>query len=76
MSDSLASIGPMPARKFTDAQLAAALPGSPNMHQLLIALGLMPRGGNYETVRRRIGDLGLDDSKIRRPTFASLSDAE
>ncbi len=30
------------------------------MREILSALGLVPRGGNYETVRRRIAELGLN----------------
>jgi hypothetical protein len=34
------------------------------MREILSALGLVPRGGNYETVRRRIDELGLDVSHL------------
>lgn len=36
------------------------------MRQLLLALGLVDRGGNYESVRNRIHDLGIDDSYLRK----------
>lgn len=36
------------------------------MRELLIYLGLAPRGGNYETVRNRIKTLGLDDSRLKQ----------
>lgn len=34
------------------------------MREILSAIGLVPRGGNYETVRRRIAELGLDASHL------------
>lgn len=48
------------------------------MHQLLKWLGLVPRGGNYESVRRRIAELGLDASHLRRRGrgIAACSDEE
>jgi hypothetical protein len=49
-------------RKYTDEQLAHAVAASRNMRQVLRALGLAPRGGNYENVWRRINQLGLDPS--------------
>lgn len=55
----------MRGRRYTDAELAAALARSRTMRELLSALGLAPRGGNYETVRRRIAELGLDASHLR-----------
>ena len=55
----------MGARKYTDTQLARALAEARTMRQLLVALGLAPYGGNYENVRRRIGDLGLDGAHLR-----------
>jgi 5-methylcytosine-specific restriction endonuclease McrA len=52
-------------RKYTDAQLIDALKTCRTMREVLSALGLTPRGGNYETVRRRIAVLGLDASHLR-----------
>jgi hypothetical protein len=49
----------MPVRKYTDEQLAAAVAASQNMRQVLIALGIAPFGGNYETVWRHIRILGI-----------------
>ena len=66
----------MSPRKYTDDQLAAAVRSSPNMHQVLIALGLAPRGGNYEVVRRRIGQLGMDASHLRGRGLRSKTDDE
>lgn len=37
-----------------------------NIHRVLIALGVSPGGGNYETARRRMAALRLDASHIER----------
>jgi hypothetical protein len=47
-------------RRYTDEQLVQAVSASRNLHSLLISLGLSPRGGNYETVRRHVARLGID----------------
>ncbi len=52
----------MKPRKYTDEQLREAIKASYSVRELLKKLGLTPRGGNYETVRKRIDDLGLDTS--------------
>lgn len=52
-------------RKYTDDRLAIAVAESRNMREVLIALGLAPRGGNYETVWRRIEAIALDASHLR-----------
>jgi hypothetical protein len=57
---------PRSPRKYTDEQLAEAVAGSRSMREVLIALGLAPRGGNYETVWRRIDLLAIDASHIRK----------
>jgi hypothetical protein len=67
------------SRKYTDEQLAIAVANSSNMHQVLISLGLYARGGNYETVRRRITALGIDASHLDRQLtgrIATRSDQE
>ena len=68
-------------RRYTDEQLAVAVAGSRSMREVLIALGLVPRGGNYETVWRRIEALGLEGAHLRarfQPcrTVRSCSDQE
>jgi hypothetical protein len=52
-------------RKYTDEQLANAVERSRSMREVLITLGLAPRGGNYETVWRRIEALALDAAHLR-----------
>lgn len=49
----------MPARTYSDLQLACAVAESKNMRETLIKLGLAPRGGNYENVWDRIRELDL-----------------
>ena len=53
-------------RSYTDADLTRAVATSETMREIISAIGLVPRGGNYETVRRRIAELGLDASHLRR----------
>jgi len=56
----------MGVRKYSDALLIEALPRVRNMRELLIELGLVPRGGNYESLWSRIELLGLDTTHLRR----------
>ena len=56
----------MSARTYTDTQLLEAVQTSSNMRQVLIRLGLVPRGGNYETVRRRMDALGVPRDRFPR----------
>jgi hypothetical protein len=56
----------VPQRKYTDEQLIAALPQARNMRDLLMKLGLAPRGGNYETVRRRMQALNIVSTQFQR----------
>src|SRR5712691_1128298 len=60
----------MGRRKYTDEQLALAVATSRNMREVLTSLGLCPRGGNYESVRRRAHDLNLDATHLRRGGIA------
>jgi hypothetical protein len=46
-------------RRYTDQQLEHAVAAHDNMHGVLKALGLVPRGGNYESVRHHITRLGI-----------------
>lgn len=54
----------MGPRKYSDDQLRRAVASSSNVRQVLTRLGLVGRGGNYETVRRRIKELGIDGSHL------------
>lgn len=49
-------------RRYTDEQLKQAVERSFTMRAVLQELGLKPLGGNYETVEKRIRELGLDAS--------------
>ena len=55
----------VPPRKYTDDELARAVATSRTMRDVLVDLSLAPYGGNYETVRSRINELGLDASHLR-----------
>jgi hypothetical protein len=73
----------MGVRKYTDDQLREAVPQASNMVHLLKLLGLVPCGGNYETVRFRIKTLGLEASqlapyegRVRGRALHTCSDAE
>lgn len=50
--------------RWTDEDLRAAVRSSRSIAQVLRALGLVPAGGNYEHVRRRIDELGLDTEHL------------
>jgi hypothetical protein len=52
-------------RKYKDLQLACAVATCKRMRDVLIELGLVPYGGNYENVWQRISELGLDASHLR-----------
>jgi hypothetical protein len=54
----------MGRRKYTDEQLRLAVTRSRNMRELLISLGLAPRGGNYESMWQRLRGLGIDATHL------------
>lgn len=49
-------------RTWTDDQLIEAVKTSYSRRAVLVVLGLVPAGGNYDQIRRRIDALGLDTS--------------
>lgn len=49
-------------RKWTDEQLANAVKSSFSIRMVIQALGLIPAGGNYDQVNKRIRLLGLETS--------------
>lgn len=49
-------------RRWTDEQLQAAVRASHSYAGVIRRLGLVPAGGNYDQVQRRIGELALDTS--------------
>jgi hypothetical protein len=53
-------------RTYTDEQLADAVRTSRNMREILTKLGLVPRGANYESVRRRMKELAIPVDHLRR----------
>jgi hypothetical protein len=48
--------------KWTDEELRDAVASSLSVASVIRALGLVPAGGNYDQVQRRIRDLGVDTS--------------
>lgn len=66
----------MPPRKYTDEQLAEAVAASRTMNEVLKRIGLVPRGGNYETVRERIRFLRIDARHLSRIVLNGCSDRE
>jgi 5-methylcytosine-specific restriction endonuclease McrA len=47
-------------RRWTDEQLRAAVQASSNYAQVIRSLGLIPAGGNYDQVQRRVRELAID----------------
>ncbi len=46
--------------KYTEAELCQAVASSKSYRQACIKLGIAPKGGNYEVLRRRVTELSLD----------------
>ena len=64
-------------RRYTDEQLIEAATGSRTIRGVLIALDLVPAGGNYENVRRRIKTIPVDATHLerrRRPRLTASDD--
>jgi hypothetical protein len=53
------------ARKWSEADLRAAVAGSTSLRAVLITLGLKPAGGNYAFISLQIKRLGLDTGHFR-----------
>lgn len=47
-------------RSWTDSDLKVAVNSNRSYRSVISALGLVPAGGNYVQVKKRISDLGLD----------------
>lgn len=58
--------------KISDEQLLAAVPHAQNLRQLLLALGVAPYGGNYEVIRARLAEVGVDDPRFARRSRAAV----
>jgi hypothetical protein len=52
----------MRARKWSDRQLVVAVKKLKSTRAVIGVLGLIPAGGNYQQVKKRIQDLNLDTS--------------
>ncbi len=54
----------MKRRTWTDEQLLSIVPECTSIRQVLMALGLVAKGGNFKTIKTHIARLGLDTSHI------------
>jgi hypothetical protein len=52
-------------RSWTDEQLIEAVKNSYSYREVIKTIGLVPAGGNYAQVTRRIEELGLDTSHFK-----------
>ncbi len=59
-----AIIDTMSKRKWTDDQLTWAVTESKSIRSVIAKLGLVPAGGNYHQVKRRIAELGLSTTHL------------
>lgn len=50
----------MRIRSWSDQELIEAVVGSKSYRSVLLRLKLIPAGGNYESIKRRIGELQID----------------
>jgi len=55
----------MERKRKTDDDIRAAVVGSITYAEILVKLGLVPRGGNYKTLKRRIRLLGIDTGHLK-----------
>jgi hypothetical protein len=55
----------MKIRKWTDDQLTDAVSKSTSIRQVILLLGLIPAGGNYEHIHYHIKRLGLSLDHFR-----------
>lgn len=60
-------------RRYTDEELARAVASSSNLRQVCLKLGLAGRGANYQTLRRRITELGLEASHFSTTPSRSIA---
>ena len=49
-------------RRYTDQELRQAVAGCFSVRAVIQAIGLVPAGGNYEVVKKRIREMHLDTS--------------
>lgn len=54
----------MSRRKYTDEQLIKAWNSSSDIAEVLRKIGLVPRGGNYASVKRYAARLGLSEDSL------------
>lgn len=49
-------------KSYTDQDILNNVPNVINMRQLLVSVGLQPKGGNYANMKRKLQQLGCDTS--------------
>ena len=59
-----------PTPRCTDEQVRAAFEDARSIAEVLRRLGLVPRGGNYEIIKSRLHELGLDVTRLRGQSWA------
>jgi hypothetical protein len=64
----------VPKRSWTDEQLRIAVAISQAYSETIVRLGIVPRGANYRSVKRRIADLGLSTDHFNRHLWRSGKD--
>jgi HNH endonuclease len=57
--------------RWTDDQLQEAVATSTSVAQVIRAIGLIPAGGNYDQVQRRIAKLGLNTSHFKGSAWSA-----
>jgi 5-methylcytosine-specific restriction endonuclease McrA len=57
--------------RISDDEVRAAFSQAQSMADLLRRVGLVPKGGNYDVMRRRLTGLGLDADKLRGQSWAA-----
>lgn len=55
----------------SDADIRAAFPHSQSLADLLRRVGLVPKGGNYAVMRRRLAEMGLEISSLKGQRWAA-----
>lgn len=53
-------------KQIQDSEIISAVQTTDNIRQLLLNLGLVAKGGNYDIIRRRLLELGLEKKFIKK----------
>jgi hypothetical protein len=60
------------AKQVKDSDIIAAAETANNIRQLLLSLGLVAKGGNYEVIRKKIVALGLQNKFVQKTNPESV----